>query len=78
MPKAKYFLHCRSHTSLNLVSKVPVMKNFTAILGKITWFLCGSSKRKNIMKDIFKEAGTTDLRFDMLCDEFHLFEHEMK
>jgi len=49
---AKYFVYYRSYC-LNLVivnscQNVPIILNFIAILEKTTWFINGSSKRKNI------------------------------
>ncbi|XP_056017385.1 52 kDa repressor of the inhibitor of the protein kinase-like [Ostrea edulis] len=73
LPNAKYFVHCRSHC-LNLVivnscQNIPVVRNFMAILGKITWFINGSSKRKNIMKSTLDLPAESNLEFDMLYDE---------
>lgn len=73
IPQAKYFVHCRSHC-LNLVvvnscQSVVVVRNFMAILGKITWFISASSKRKNIMKSIMKDEGQSDVKFDLIYDQ---------
>ncbi|CAC5376014.1 unnamed protein product [Mytilus coruscus] len=73
LPNAKYFVHCRSHC-LNLVvvnscQSVAVVRNFMAILGKITWFISASSKRKNIMKSVMKDAGQIAIQFDLMYDQ---------
>ncbi|CAG2185181.1 unnamed protein product [Mytilus edulis] len=61
LSNAKYFVHCRSHclslVVVNSCQSVAVVRNFMAILGKITWFISASSKRKNIIKSVMKDEG---------------------
>ncbi|CAC5362837.1 unnamed protein product [Mytilus coruscus] len=82
-PNAKYFVHCRLHY-LNLVvvnscQSVAVVRNFMAILGKITWFISASSKRKNIMKSEMKNEGQIAIQFDLMFDqEEGLFSQEKR
>ncbi len=69
------FVVCRSH-NLNLVivkscQSIPAVRNVMAILSKITWFVCGSSKRKNIMKETLSMTEK-DIDFDLLDDEEEL------
>ncbi|XP_062608080.1 zinc finger MYM-type protein 1-like [Saccostrea cucullata] len=81
-PEAKYFVHCNSHR-LNLVivntcNKVVEARNNLTILGKITWFICGVSKRKAILMNEVKE-GSKELDFDLLYEnEDVLFESAMR
>ncbi|XP_048727017.1 zinc finger MYM-type protein 1-like [Ostrea edulis] len=81
-PEAKYFVHCNSHR-LNLVivntcNKVVEARNALTILGKITWFICGVSKRKAILMKEVQEANK-DLDFDLLYEnEDALFEAAMR
>ncbi|VDI41134.1 Hypothetical predicted protein [Mytilus galloprovincialis] len=83
LSNAKYFVHCRSHC-LNLVvvnscQSVAVVRNFMAILGKITWFISASSKRKNIMKSVMKDEGQIAIQFDLMYDqEEGLFSQEKR
>ena len=70
-PEAKYFVHCKSHR-LNLVivntcSSVVEARNVMTILGKITWFVCGVSKRKAILKKEVQQDDK-DLDFDLLYE----------
>ena len=65
LPKAKYFVHCRSHC-LNLVivascSKVPSVRNFMDTFKAITFFFSASSKRKGILCGILSERAGNDL-----------------
>ncbi|VDI48642.1 Hypothetical predicted protein [Mytilus galloprovincialis] len=81
-PEAKYFVHYNSHR-LNLVivntcNKVVEARNALTILGKITWFICGVSKRKAILMKEVKQVNK-DLDFDLLYDnEDDLFEAAMR
>ncbi|CAC5381162.1 unnamed protein product [Mytilus coruscus] len=83
LSNAKYFVHCRSYC-LNLVVvnsclSVAVVRNFMAILGKITWFISASSKRKNIMKSVMKDEGQIAIQFDLMYDqEDGLFSQEKR
>ncbi|CAG2212940.1 unnamed protein product [Mytilus edulis] len=83
LSNAKYFVHCRSHC-LNLVvvnscQSVAVVRNFMAILGKITWFISASSKRKNIVKSVMKDEGQIAIQFDLMYDqEEGLFSQEKR
>ena len=51
---------------VNSCNNVPVIKNFMSIICKLTWFLNGSNKHKNIMKYILKTRDHKELDFDML------------
>ena len=44
-----------------VVSQSQLSEIFMAILGKITWFISASSKRKNIMKSVMKDEGQVPL-----------------
>ena len=70
-PEVKYFVHCYSHL-LNLVivntcSSVVEARNVMTIFGKITWFVCGVSKRKAILKKEVQQDDK-DLDFDLLYE----------
>ncbi|XP_014676415.1 PREDICTED: uncharacterized protein LOC106816351, partial [Priapulus caudatus] len=63
-PKAKYFTHCSNHR-LNLVvvatcKNVPSIRNFMDTFQQISLFLNASSKRKAIMKRVFKDEDTVN------------------
>ena len=72
-PEAKYFVYCKSHR-LNLVivntcSSVVEACNGMTILGKITRFVCGVSKRKAILKKKTQvQQDDKDLDFDLLYE----------
>jgi hypothetical protein len=56
---------------------VPVIRNFMAIQVIGTWFINGSSKRKNIMKLKLNMPAENLLEFDMLYDEEgYIFDQE--
>ena len=40
-----------------------------AILGKITWFISASSKRRNIMKSVMKDEGQVAVKFELMYDQ---------
>lgn len=63
-PRALYH-HCRAHT-LNLVlssscHKVPDIRNLFCSIGKMTWFLGASAKRKNILRRYLLSDDISDL-----------------
>ena len=70
--RASNCVHCRYHC-LNLVvnscQSVAVVRYFMPILGKITWFISASSKRKNIMKSVMKDDGQVAVKFDLMYDQ---------
>ena len=56
-----------------------VVRYFMPILGKITWFISASSKRKNIMKSVMKDDGQVAVKFDLMYDqEESLFNQEKR
>lgn len=63
-PKAKYFTHCSNHR-LNLVvvatcRDVPIIRNFMDTFQQLSLFLNASTKRKTIMKKVFKDEETVN------------------
>jgi len=68
-PRAKYFTHCSSHC-LNLVvvhcCKVPMIRNFMDSFQRLSFFIRGSAKRKNVFADCFIDSGTLLLSQRML------------
>ena len=70
-PEVKYFVHCNSHrlklVIVNTCSSVVEARNVMTILGKITWFVCGVSKRKAILKKEVQQDDK-DLDFDLLYE----------
>jgi hypothetical protein len=54
---------------VNSCQNVPVIRNLKAILGKTSWFINGSSKRKNIMKSKSNLLAESHLEFYMLYDQ---------
>ena len=68
LPKAKFFVHCRSHC-LNLAivascSKVPEIRNFMDTFKSITFFFSASPKRKGILSEKLSESAANDLLAD--------------
>ena len=68
LPKAKFFVHCRSHC-LNLAivascSKVPEIRNFMDTFKSITFFFSASPKRKGILSEKLSESAGNDLLAD--------------
>ena len=68
LPKAKFFVHCRSHC-LNLVivascSKDPEIRNFMDTFKSITLFFSGSLKRKGTLSEKLSESAGNDLLAD--------------
>ncbi|XP_068762515.1 zinc finger MYM-type protein 1-like [Montipora capricornis] len=68
LPKAKFFVHCRSHC-LNLTivascSKVPEIRNFMDTFKSITFFFSASPKRKGILSEKLSESAGNDLLAD--------------
>ena len=58
-PAARYYVHWRSHqlqlVIVNSCKNVPQIRDAMAILVKISWFLSGCAKGKNIVKSLLKE-----------------------
>ena len=71
-PNATY-VHCRSHV-LNLAissgcNNVPPIRNLFDSVEKLTWFLSGSAKRKEIFLQIASSEGNGQELFDVLTTD---------
>jgi len=65
LPKAKFFVHCRSHC-LNLAivascGQVPEIRNFMDTFKSITFFFFASRKRKGILSEKLLESAGNDV-----------------